>query len=154
MKKKVEIQSPTTSYYNAPSLRTGNTNWGERTDGERRTLNNASCNLRQNRGCLSQNQQKIKTISDNWGKWETGTKCSIEFAHFWIQNTWKTNDFVDYFRNFTFLLKLPLKLLISWLSFLSDGPGRSGRSGVFESENSPKIARESIILTPDLRVRF
>ena len=75
-------------------------------------------------------------------------KCSIEFAHFCTQNTWKTNDFVDYFRNSAFLLKLPLKLSISRPSFLSVG------SVVFESVKKSKIAKKSIILIPDLKVRF
>ena len=118
---RTEIYFRVSEYITTPPVCGPGIQIGERTDGERRTLNNASCNLRQNRGCLSQNQPKIKTISDNWGKWETGTKCRIEFAHFWIQNNWKTIDLAEYFWKFTFLLKLPLKLSIWRPSFLSDG---------------------------------
>ena len=56
--------------------------------------------------------------------------------HIFTQITFKTIDFVALF----FVGRV--------------GSGRVGRSGVFEIEKNPKIARESIILIPDLKVRF
>ena len=53
--------------------------------------------------------------------------------HIFTQITFKTIDFVALF-------------------FV--GRVGSGRSAVFEFEKNPKIARESIILIPDLKVRF
>ena len=54
----------------------------------------------------------------------------------------KTDDFAEYVQISTFLLKLPLKLSISW-SFLSDGSGRVGWVGGFgipkKCENNTRI---------------
>ena len=72
--------------------------------------------------------------ADNSGKWNLPI-----FGH---KTPAKTDDFAEYVQIFTFLLKLPLKLSISW-SFLSDGSGRVGRVGGFgipkKGKNNTKI---------------
>ena len=88
-------------------------------------------------------QMILQTVSDNSGEGETGIWCSIEFLFFGPKIPAKTDDFAEYVQISTFLLKLPLKLSISW-SFLSDGSGRVGRVGGSwirkKSENSTRIS--------------
>ena len=87
-------------------------------------------------------QMILQTVSDNSGEGETGIWCSIEFLFFGPKIPAKTDDFAEYVQISTFLLKLPLKLSISW-SFLSDGSGRVGRVGGFgipkKCENNTRI---------------
>ena len=72
--------------------------------------------------------------ADNSGKWN--------LPIFSPKTPAKTDDFAEYVQIFTFLLKLLLKLSISW-SFLSDGSGRVGRVGGFgipkKCENNTRI---------------
>ena len=83
--------------------------------------------------------------ADNSGKWN--------LPIFGPKTPAKTDDFAEYVQISTFLLKLPLKLSISW-SFLSDGSGRVGRVGGFGIPKKCENQIEKCTLKSDWKVHF
>lgn len=80
-----------------------------------------------------------------------GFKCSIEFTHFGPKTHAKTNDFAGTFSKFSTFSRITFKT-IDFVAFFF--VGRVGRLGGFGIPKNRKIARESIILVPNWKVRF